>query len=217
MYGVPQRSAFPGNIRFGRLTIGSEASNIEFNANGEPIARGDGTFWDDMQGSLSSVKTIGPGVTLNDAEQTIEFSTLANLSDFAWISHQLPHKWRLGSSLNIHIHWEQTSAAKPNWLARYRWQTNGAPKTTIWQDLILDQAVFPYTNGTLKQISHGIPIAPPAGYGMSDILQVSLFRDNANTSTLFAGVDTYAGIASVVSEDVHIEIDTNGSRSEFVK
>ena len=41
--------------------------------------------------------------------------------------------------------------------------------------------------------------------------------DNTNTSTLFAGNNTYTATARVTSFDIHIECDDLGSNTEYTK
>jgi hypothetical protein len=52
---------------------------------------------------------------------------------------------------------------------------------------------------------------------MSDILQLRLLRDNSNASGLFAGADPESADIEAASFDAHVEIDSFGSRQEYVK
>ena len=55
---------------------------------------------------------------------------------------------------------------------------------------------------------------------MSDLLMIKLFRDVANESTLFAGAEVDVNVQDNVaasSFDIHFEIDSAGSNTEYVK
>jgi hypothetical protein len=102
-------------------------------------------------------------------------------------------------------------------LLQYRWQTNGAAKVTSWTNYPLTTNVYTYTSGTINQISHDSGITPPVGATLSDVIQIRLIRDNANGSTVFTGASNYAATAHVTELDIHFEMDTFGSRQEYVK
>jgi hypothetical protein len=197
-------------LKFGGV---SDYFSIEVDGSIEMV--GLATVYDDLVAAVSGIVTSGPGVSTNAAEQTIDFVSTANLSDYAWTAYQLKHAWKPGSVIQPHIHWEQNSANVPNWLMRYRWQINGGIKTTAWTDFKCNTPVFTYVSGTLNQICAGVGITPPAGYNISDILQVRVFRDTGNASTRFTGADPMTGTASVTSLDCHLEFNRLGSRTEY--
>lgn len=197
--------------------LGGVSNYLEILNDGTPRLVGGATVWDDLSQGIAAAQSSGPGVSLNLAEQTMDFVASANLSDFAILSFQLAHRVKLGSAIYLHLHWIQASNATPNWLMQFRWQRNGQAATTAWTSLKCNTNAFAYTSGTLCQISYGEAITPPAGYAMSDIIQVRLLRDSTNASGLFAGADAYSGTAGVTSFDPHAEMDAWGSASEFVK
>ena len=133
-------------------------------------------------------------------------------------SQQISHAWD-GGVVYPHLHAWQTTAAAPNWLLRYRWQVMGAIKTTAWTDLACKSPVFTYPgSGTFHQLFNtAAGITPPAGAGISDILQFRVIRDNANASGKFAGADPVNATAAVSSFDTHIAKDALGSRQIGVK
>ena len=200
--------------KFGDVSGGDYSA---FEADGTYKANGDATTWDDLNGSALALQQTGPGVSRNAAENTADFTTAANLSDYLFDNYQVRHKWKAGSVVNPHIHWEQAEDNVPNFLIRYRWQRNGQAKTTGWTDYPCNTEVFTYVSGTLNQICHGAGITPPVGYSISDIIEFRVFRDNANTSTVFTGADPYTATVSVTFVDIHIEEDTLGSRTEYTK
>lgn len=198
-------------------TFGGTGGSATFDADGTLVLSDDATFFTDLQGSALRVKVQGTGVSVNEAENTVDFTTAADLNDYAYDNQQMPHSWKVGSDLHLHIHWEQTQANVPNWLFRYRWQTQGAAKTTTWSDYLVPNLAFTYVSGTLNQISYGAGITPPEGAGLSDVLEIRLYRDTGNDSTLFAGADPMTATARFTFVDVHLENDTLGSRTEYAK
>lgn len=196
--------------------LGGAAHYLNILADGTLRLVGDATYWDDLIGGIAAAVTSGPGVSLSSVEHSLDFVANANGSDYAWLAFQLEHRWKAGSPIFPHVHFEQAEAAVPNWLIQYRWQRQGQAKTT-WQNYKCNTPAFAYTSGTLNQICYGAGIAAPTGYSISDIIQVRLIRDSANSTTLFAGADPYTATARVTAFDIHIECDGLGSASEYVK
>lgn len=190
--------------------------SVEINSTGF-LFSGDATFFDDLQGDITKTKTVGTRVTLNEAENTIDFTNTSTLSDYVYLNFQMSHKWKIGSIIYPHIHWEQTLNATPNWLIQYRWQKQGGVKTTTWTNYKCNVNAFTYTGGTLNQISHDGGLTPPTGAGLSDIIEIRVIRDTANASGLFTPGNTYAATASVTSIDLHYECDSLGSNQEYIK
>lgn len=202
-------------LQIGDVTGGNYS---EFESDGSYVANGNATTYDDLLGDITQVKTLGTGVSLNTTESTLDYTTVATLNDYVIVNYQMSHKWKAGSTIHPHIHWQQTGAGIPNWLIQYRWQRNGQAKTTAWTNFKCNNAnAFTYTSGTLNQISYDSGITPPSGYSLSDIIQFRVIRDTGNASGVFAGIDIYSGIASITGVDIHYEQDTLGSRLEYSK
>ncbi len=202
--------------KFGDVTNGNFTG---FEDDGTMVANGNAATYDDILNQLIGSKIESPSsdITQNNAEGTLRFKTSCRLIDYVVMNVQLSHKWKMGSSVFPHLHWEQNQNAVPNWLLQYRWQREGQPKTTAWTSAKMNSNVFTYTTGTLNQISGFPEIVPPTGYGISDIVQCRIIRDWANESTLFAGNDPYTGSAEAVNFDIHYLADTLGSRLEYSK
>lgn len=177
----------------------------------------DATVFDDLLWDVTRTRTVGTRVTLNDIENTVDFTTSATLTDYVFLNYQLSHKWKLGTIIYPHIHWEQALNATPNWLFQYRWQMNGQPKTTAWTNYIAITNAFTYTSGTLNQISHNGGITPPVNASLSDVIEIRIMRDSTNSTGLFPWPNLYAATASITSADIHYQIDTAGSRTEYTK
>jgi len=203
-------------LKAGTAKFGGVSDYTEFEADGTLKMVGLATVYDDLTGDITRTKTVGTRVTVNDAENSVDYTNAATTTDYLYLNYQMSHKWMAGTAIYPHIHFEQANNNTPNFLFYYRWQKNGGAKTTAWTPLKCNTAVFTYVSGTLNQIADGVSIAAPVGYGISDILQFRLCRDTTNASGLF-GADPYTGTVSVTSVDCHLQHDTLGSRSEYTK
>jgi hypothetical protein len=199
--------------------FGTAPDFSEFEPDGTLKFNGAATVVLDEFGELLGKRLESPSsrIVENIAEGSLTFKNNAALADYVNINTQINHDWQLGSNLRPHVHWWQVSANTPNWLMEFRWQRNGEAKNTVWTRVAWAVNVFTYTAGDLNQITGFPSITPPAGYGLSDIVQQRLFRDNANASGLFAGADPEASDVDATSFDIHKDVDTVGSRTPFSK
>lgn len=199
--------------------IGTATDYSEFEDDGTYVAHGAATTFRDELNDLVKQGNNNPAdkIETNFAEGTLDFKTTATIDNYVTMNIQLNHDRKLASNVCCHFHWFQASATMPNWLMQYRWQKNGSAKTTAWTSVKWSASAFTYTSGILNQITEFPDIVPPAGDGLSDILQVRFIRDTANASGLFTGADALAATASCTSFDAHIECDTLGSRQEYTK
>jgi len=186
------------------------------------------TAWRDELGDVLSIQKSGAGAAINLAENTVDFAYNSTynanpaLADLLYKNVQLNHDRDLTMNIYPHVHWFQAKNYTPNLLFEYRWQKLLQAYTSAWTKLIVTTLVATYTAGTIMQISETASgIAIPVGTAMSDVLQLRLYRDTANASTLFAGTCPYntGGNASVkiLSVDVHIVLDSIGSTLELTK
>jgi len=197
----------------------SNGDYAEFEGDGSLIFHGDSTTFRDEFGPLIGSKLESPSsdVVTNNAEGTVDYKTSATLSDYITLPVQINHDVAAQSAVYPHIHWWQTSANIPNWLIQYRWQVNGTAKTTSWTSVKWASHAFTYVSGTFNQITAFGSISPPQNTGVSAILQLRLIRDTANASTLFTGSDPLSATVSALFYDVHVEVDSIGSRAQYAK
>ena len=201
-----------GDLRRGHYT--------EFEDDGTLAMHGDATVYRDEFGSLLASKLESPAshIVQDSTEGVLEFKTTCVYgTDWVLANFQFNHDREDGSVVSPHLHWFQSNAAIPNWLIQYRWQVNGQAKTVAWTNKKYTTHAFSYSAGTLTQITAFGTISPPAGAGISSILQVKLIRDTTNASALFSGADPLAASAFALFCDVHKRVDMVGSRSEYTK
>jgi hypothetical protein len=197
--------------------FGGASDFAAFESDGTLVNTGAATTFDDRIGDALSLKVSGVGISTNAAEGTQDFAVTANLSDYLYSNLQITHRWKIDSTIYPHLHFFQTVAGAPNFLLEYRWQSNDAAKTTAWTRLLINTLVFTYTSGALNQIARTASGITASGKNLSDIIQFRLYRDNANSSGLFAGVDPVAATVGIMSFDTHFELDTLGSRQQYTK
>ena len=202
----------------GAVTIGTSTSYTKFEADGTMMSVGNATTFRDQITDALNLKASGSHITENLTEGTMDFATNAEYTDWVIANFQLNHDRKLTSVVYPHIHFFQTENHVPNFLFQYRWQKLGGPKAISWINLKCNSQVFTWDSTTIHQITSTVAgITPPGGDNVSDILQLRVVRDTANTSSLFTGSDPFTTVAGVLAVDIHVETDTLGSRSEFSK
>jgi hypothetical protein len=187
---------------------------------------GAGRPWRDEIADALSIKNTGTaGVVANTTACSVTFKSNAGLTDYLYTNVQLNHDRDLATAISPHIHWLQSYAAIPNFLLQYRWQRLGLEIVSAWTDLKCNTAAFDYATvfpggtGTLHQICEGTNISVPTGTTISDIVQFRIIRDTAddNTGELFGGADPESHDVEVLAFDVHIQINSLGSATEYSK
>jgi hypothetical protein len=200
------------------LTVGGATDYTSIAADGSLSFTGAATVFRDEFGDITKLKVAGVGISEDIPNGTVGLMTTCDYAnDYLIANFQLNHDRKHLAPVYPHVHWVQTQNNTPNFLFRYRWQLNNTARTTAWSNLIMKTNAFSYVSGSLNQITHGLSITPPIGDNVSTILQVQFTRDKTNASGAFTGSDTHTATADVTSLDIHIEVDTVGSRQEFVK
>jgi hypothetical protein len=203
----------------GELKIGDESdSGTMFQGSGHQTMEGNARPWRDELADAINLRQTGAGVSINNTEGVVEFTTGAlYTNDYMFCNPQLNHDKDLESAIYPHLHWFQDRNAVPNFILLYRWQKNGLAKVTSWTPIKCNNIAVPYTTGTILQIAYSDPIPVPTGTGLSDIVQFRIARDNANNSGIFDGLDTFNATVGILAFDLHFMINSLGSNEEFIK
>jgi hypothetical protein len=192
-------------------------SNHVIEADGTVRADGAATTFDDIlvpftqakQGSNSKpdfdFTNVGLLFPQNDALEKI------------YLVVQIPHSYKLASSIYPHIHWQQTSSSFPIWKMDYKWFNIGDPIPGSFTTIQTNTGVKTYSTGSLHQVSSFGEISgaanstggglSPIAKGISSILLIKLYRDD----------NVAIGDVLGFQFDIHYEKDTEGSRDEFEK
>lgn len=178
--------------------------------------------WEDLRVPVNAIKvpTVNPPTWADySAGQLLAFSyqSVAGNEQQVYFCAQLPHSYRLGSTIHPHVHWvpavNTTDATEGvRWGLEYEWVSIGgtfSSTNTIYGLETLTKGACINTH----QITSFSAITG-SGKGISSMLVCRLFRNSSN------GADTYdgAGATALLLEiDFHFEADTIGSRTETEK
>jgi hypothetical protein len=180
-------------------------------------ARWQPVYWDDLRFPATSLQ--GGGINdptfvqfQNNGVASVgvyawQFSATLNQDLFFWA--QLPHTWKQGTALYPHIHWAPMSAAGGDvaWSFEYSIAKVGNPYPLTTQDNIFPAAPGVALEHTLTPF---LPMAPTSD-PISTMIGCRIRRRGSNVA------DTYPGLAALLEFDLHYEINTPGSRQQFVK
>ena len=193
------------------LAIESDGT-IEFNGNA--------TVWDDLRVSLATAKA--PAANAPGFEQVVDdgaasigvFSYHFADGQYLFLTTQMPHNWKVGSTIFPHIHFMTTSDVDPA-------DNFGIGYEYTWTNKDADIAAT--TSGESRDLSTGVdssgqhqllyvPVAGLDGTGktLSSILLFRLYR-------AAAVADNYADDVIITDFDIHYELDTVGSRGMETK
>jgi len=184
------------------------------------------TVWEDMRIPVASLKVPGsnaptwstfPNGTTDTGLQALHFSDQAveGNEEGVYFTVQLPHAWKIGTDIEAHIHWspETTGTGTVRWGFTYTWAfidaVYGEPATVYGEHTIAEneQDKHIYTDFDPWLTT---PTDRPS-YKVSSMLVCKLFRNSSHAN------DTYTGDAALLEVDMHLEIDSLGSREELVK
>ena len=169
---------------------------------------GTATMWDDIRVAAQSVR---PGAssptwsTFKDSVKTWHFSKVTDQE--VEFSVQLPHAWKEGSDIEPHVHWcpIDTDTGNVTWALEYTWANIDGTFGATTAISISDDA-----DGTAykHQIADFAAISG-SGKTMSSMLVCRLYRDVSE--------DDYDNSAAFLEFDFHYQINSLGSKEEYVK
>lgn len=183
------------------------------------------TFWLDLLGPVtgSRLDSSSGRIDFDYFNGAIGFQANARYPNEPLVFRmQIQHYWKIETAGKPHIHWKQQHATEiPNWLFAWKFSKNGAADAieTDWTNYtlsVIESHAFEYSSGVMNQISI-FPDMDLTGGNVSDLLTCVLFRDSGNDSSLFAGNDPSSLVEIVTDLDLHIQVDTPGSRQEYIK
>lgn len=174
---------------------------------------GGSTVWDDLRAPATAINPTGTAVaaTVNVDDGTFAFANGANQTVVA--SFQLPHAWKEGSSIDIHVHWAKTTSAAGTvkWQMKYEWTNIGATRAGF--SSFVDGSEYVSNSDTAgKHAIFSFPLVAGTGKTVSSQLIIVLQRLSSG-----AGADTYGAPATLMELDVHYQMDTVGSKQEYIK
>jgi hypothetical protein len=171
--------------------------------------------WEDLRFPATSINPVGQvsPPTLNNTNGTLEFSA-AGVEIIAFQA-QLPHSWKQWSGIRPHVHWRKKTEGTGNvvWRLTYEFQNVGGTFTdSVTTDSV--SSAHPDTPDTGTALVH--LITPFAEIPMTD-KRVSCMGMLTLARVGDDGADNYAGVAQFLEFDIHYQVDSLGSGSEYTK
>jgi len=199
---------YAGNGYFGDFDAGNYS---ELEDDGTLELHGDATVWEDQQVSIGAVGKGAsfPADTLYKGSQVLAFNK-AQLNQI-YFTAQLSHKYEEGSEIEFHIHlaYPDNGAGSSRWEFTFSWANINA--TFPVETTVRRTVGSPTTTDYHQLTSIDASVEGFAGKTISSILLCSLMRRGTHID------DTYDNDIYLTALDFHIECNTIGSRTEFVK
>ena len=210
-------------LNAGELRIGALANYTAVEADGTLEFNGDATVWDDLRvvpGSFDRPGVSDPAIVAYDVNAGGVNTYLWEFekNDIASFTVQLPHSYKQGSDIYVHIHWtpgprgNEENGATVGWKIDYSWANiNGAFGTMATADL----------SDACDGTDHKHQMTPEATItgtdkNISSMLICNVKRTDTGTDDTWAG--TISGQLPLLREiDFHFEIDTVASRARTAK
>lgn len=198
-----------------RRTKGSQLTWDEVDANwtagrtfdGTILLGGEATAWDDLLMPLVQGKQGQVDKPAWDATNLGYLFPQNDPTQVLYLNCQIPHRWKVGSTIYPHVHFEQAANQVPVFKIDYKWVSIGAAVPAGWTTYTMDTIVKPYTSGTIHNIVNGATGIAGTEQSISSMLQMKLYRQD----------NVYTGNVLATSFDIHIEIDSFGSDTEYTK
>jgi len=190
--------------------FGGTANYTEFEDDGTMVKRGDATVFNDSQVPPTVFRTGGTSLVLAELTTGI-YAHRFDHSDVIHFNVQFPHSMKLNSTIKPHIHLVNKAAIV------------GAASITFtftwtWANI---NSSFPATNDSTKIISFAD--APALTHKLLSFDAITPVTGQGGLSSILIGlltrVQTGYETANIfhMGFDIHYEIDTLGSRQEFIK
>lgn len=202
----------PSGIKFGNIQTGNYSEFQE--DTGFHFAYGSGMAWDDLR--FPAVGINPPG-SIRDADRdtsdTVYAGTLlydADVEEMTAGQAQMPHSWKEGSTIHPHIHWAPTDASSGNviWQLDYDIANVSGNFAGSYSTITITGVV---ENDPTKHQLLEFGTIDMSGYSLSTMIlwRISRIGDS--------GDDTYSEEARLFEFDIHYQINSYGSRQEYIK
>jgi hypothetical protein len=202
-----------GITKIGDVTNGND-TKIE--ADGTLVFEGAAEVWDDLRVSLDKGSSSASleYVWGSAGPQIWYFRNNDGLEAMSFVV-QIPHSWKEGTIIYPHIHWLPKASESGNveWNLDYSWQNYDSTTPLVFSTYSTSTVTVagPFTANTHRITSLASGGLDGADKKISSILICKIWRNSIRTA------DTYADDAGLLSLDFHYQIDTVGSRAQYVK
>lgn len=198
-----------------RATIGSATNYATIDADLGIRLAGNATTWDDLRVEPTARSGAGVGTAPSFAASpwdTLLFNyefTNGPTAEYLYFNVQMPHRWKEGSSVYPHVHFapHTTGTGQVDFTIYCSWAT---PMTgTFGTGSSYTASYNIASNSQYKHlIASNSTAQSMAGMALSSAASCYVSRSMA---------DTYAGSVSAIYLDIHYEVDSMGSDSDYTK
>jgi len=212
------------------INLGGSAnpgSHLSIEPDGTLVMKGQSTVFNDLMvfpdatskgGSNSPVWTLfkNDGASSNPSQGVFLWMFSATSEQEIYFSVQIPHSYKVGTSLYPHVHWT-TSTGTPSgsnvvWGLEYTVMKIGGNfgnTTSISSNTVIPPIGTP--TGTTQHLITAFSAIPGNGIEISTILVCRLYRAATDSR------DTFGNAVGLLGFDIHYESDTQGSHTEYTK
>ena len=175
------------------------------------------TYWDDIR--VPSLQTRDIGTRNPDIEKFLDQPGLFGVycyffdpdsAEEVHFSIQMPHSYKEGTTIYPHVHWAPTTASGGDvyWVLEYTWANinDTFPAETSDVEALATASGISHHNQVVA-----LPSIDGTGKKISSMVMCRLVRSAAH------GSDTYEHDAAFLEVDFHFEINSPGSRQEYIK
>jgi hypothetical protein len=200
---------FSSLISFNSVQIGDSSNYVSIDSSGTLRLNGEATVWDDLRNPVTTTK-LGSNSLPHFDETNVGY--LFPKNDAAEILYgvcQFPHSYKLGSRVYPHVHWVQGMSSKANYYIDYKWINLVGSTTGSFTTYAMLSTEYAWaSNTTFHQLSTNT--AGILGTGITSVSSIFLFK-------LYRNDNDYAGDALTYEFDIHYEMDSLGSNTEYSK
>ena len=188
------------------LKIGTQTNNTSFEADGTLIAKGSATCYEDLRSAFQLGKagnTNYPLFVADSSYWTFNVDSVPATGYVMYFTIQMPHNWKEGTTIYPHVHFKYlTATGTPNFIIKYKWFNLGS-----------STGLFSWSRFTsFTSLTNGSSAIAYNQNGISGVGKTisSLFTCMVYLRAAPDGVQAY-------TFDIHYEINSLGSHSEYTK
>lgn len=196
----------------GVLRLGGTLNHTEVSSDGHMALRGESVYWDDLRFPAGGVNPPGPeNAPTVDPDTGLYVFADGSTRILAGLA-QLPHVWREASALGPHIHWIQTAPGNVLW--RFETRVFDAVDDDFpeeWTTTYASTTTHAYPGTGSRVMITPLPAPDVTGRKVSAMVLFRISRMGGDV------LDTLSANVRLLEFDIHHQIDSQGSRTEYVK
>jgi len=166
--------------------------------------------WDDLRFPSTGLNPAGqvspPGIDSEDGGLLFDDNSTEIIAGFG----QMPHSWKMGSTIKPHVHWQATNDNAGDVLWRLDYKIANA-ESAFPADWVSDDLVVSSIEDEDFQMVRGFTPIDMSGKTLSCVIKFRVKRVGGDE------LDTLTGDAKLLEFDLHYEIDSVASGKEFTK